>query len=100
MQLSRKHKVEINEKDSYVTIFGGKLTDCFNVGRELCDAVVKLGIRIPYPGFNWFGEPGSHTKKCFMQDAFLIGLDDYHLPIHLKSCLQDYGVDMVKLPFC
>ncbi|MBS2024459.1 MAG: FAD-dependent oxidoreductase, partial [Deltaproteobacteria bacterium] len=35
MQLSRKHVIE--RGDHHLTIFGGKLTDCLNVGEEVCD---------------------------------------------------------------
>ena len=33
--LSRRHEVECDAQRSVVTVFGGKLTDCLNVGAEL-----------------------------------------------------------------
>ena len=31
-KLSRKHEIDINQQKSFISIFGGKLTDCINVG--------------------------------------------------------------------
>lgn len=75
MQLSRKHAVEVNSTDRYLTIFGGKLTDCLNVGDEVCDIIKDLGVEIPYPDHKWYGEPDAKTRERFMHRAKLIGLD-------------------------
>lgn len=75
MQLSRKHAVEVNESDRYMTIFGGKLTDCLNVGDEVCNIVSQMNIEIPHPDHKWYGEPGQETRNHFMHYADLIGLD-------------------------
>ena len=44
-QLSRKHAIERDEHAHVVTVFGGKLTDCLNVGEEVADEV--RGARRP-----------------------------------------------------
>ncbi|HRP69785.1 MAG TPA: FAD-dependent oxidoreductase, partial [Turneriella sp.] len=44
MQMSRKHEVEANFDTQYITIFGGKLTDCLNVGDEVSELVENMGI--------------------------------------------------------
>ncbi|PHR23921.1 MAG: FAD-dependent oxidoreductase [Desulfotalea sp.] len=75
MQLSRKHAVEVNSKDRYITIFGGKLTDCLNVGDEVCNIIKNMGIEIPYPDYKWYGEPDAATRDRFMHQARLINLD-------------------------
>jgi len=77
MQLSRKHAVEVNSKDNYLSIFGGKLTDCLNVGDEVCEIIKDLGIDIPYPDYTWYGEPDAKTRERFMHRAELIGLDSF-----------------------
>lgn len=76
MQMSRKHAIEVNDTERYLTIFGGKLTDCINVGDEVCEIVANMGIPLPYPDYRWYGEPGAGTKKRFMHQAELMGLDD------------------------
>ena len=43
MQLSRKHAIEPNLPEFYLTIFGGKLTDCLNVGDEVCQSCQTNG---------------------------------------------------------
>ena len=75
MQLSRKHAVEVNSQERYLTIFGGKLTDCLNVGDEVCDIIKDLGVEIPYPTYKWYGEPDAKTRDLFMHQAKLINLD-------------------------
>jgi glycerol-3-phosphate dehydrogenase len=75
MQLSRKHAVEIDEAAKHVSIFGGKLTDCINVGEEVAAHVRELGIELPYPTARWYGEPPDETRREFMHQAKLMNLD-------------------------
>src|SRR5262249_38255580 len=75
LQLSREHALDVNLQDAHVSIFGGKLTDCINVGNEVCGTVAKMGIGIPYPGYKWFGEPPIEMKQEFLHRARLMGLD-------------------------
>jgi glycerol-3-phosphate dehydrogenase len=75
MQLSRKHAVEVNADDRYLTVFGGKLTDCLNVGDEVCEIIQDMGIELPYSDYKWYGEPDARTRESFMHQAKLIGLD-------------------------
>jgi glycerol-3-phosphate dehydrogenase len=60
-QLSRKHVIETNLDKKTVTILGGKLTDCLNVGEEVIAEIKKLGHSPKDPGI-WFGE-GSQVRK-------------------------------------
>jgi glycerol-3-phosphate dehydrogenase len=60
-QLSRKHVVEGNKERKVVTILGGKLTDCLNVGEELVGELNRFGLKVKVPG-KWFGE-GSQLRK-------------------------------------
>ncbi|NQU65782.1 MAG: FAD-dependent oxidoreductase, partial [SAR324 cluster bacterium] len=77
MQLSRKHAVEVNFKENYLTIFGGKLTDCLNVGDEVSDIVKKMNVPIPYPDYKWYGEPDEAARERFFHNARLVNLDCY-----------------------
>lgn len=77
MQLSRKHAVEINQSDSHISIFGGKLTDCLNVGEEVCGFIEKFGINIPYKDYKWYGEPDEDLRNQFFHQAKLMELDSY-----------------------
>lgn len=60
-QLSRKHVIEVNAGRQVITILGGKLTDCLNVGHEVLDASRKLGFSVSKPG-RWYGE-GEQTRR-------------------------------------
>lgn len=75
MQLSRKHMVETKLSEFYMTIFGGKLTDCLNVGDEVCQFVKQMGIPIPYPNYKWYGEPEEKERNRFRHHAQLMNLD-------------------------
>jgi glycerol-3-phosphate dehydrogenase len=75
-QLSRKHVVEVDVADRRVSIFGGKLTDCLNVGEEALAAVKKLGVAVPYPDARWYGEAPEQTREEYFHQARLMRLDD------------------------
>ena len=73
--LSRKHEIERDDSLGVVTIFGGKLTDCLNVGEEVCDEVEELGVPLENDLRNWYGEPAEATRKEFYRQARLMKLD-------------------------
>jgi glycerol-3-phosphate dehydrogenase len=74
LQLSRKHAIDVDSDRAHVSIFGGKLTDCLNVGQEVYDEVVRLGVTPPYPRRRWYGEPEEAREEFFYQ-AELMDLD-------------------------
>ncbi len=76
VELSRKHEIEVNAQDNYLSIFGGKLTDCLNVGNEVAGKIASFGIGVPYPDKKWYGEPGEELRDEFMLQAHLMRLDD------------------------
>ena len=75
VQLSRKHVIEVDEFRRHLSIFGGKLTDCLNVGDEVAAWVERLGIAVPQPDNRWYGEPGAELREEFMLQAQLMNLD-------------------------
>ncbi len=80
MQLSRKHVVEVNAEARHLSIFGGKLTDCLNVGEEVAAQVRALGVLLPYPEAHWYGEPPPETRREFWHQAKLMDLDGLTSP--------------------
>ncbi|MEP5765999.1 MAG: glycerol-3-phosphate dehydrogenase/oxidase [Halieaceae bacterium] len=75
VQLSRKHVIETNPDDQHLSIFGGKLTDCLNVGEEVAETIKSFGIEMPRPDKKWFGEPDRPIRDDFFYQARLMGLD-------------------------
>ena len=75
-KLSRKHEIETDDAGSVISIFGGKLTDCLNVGEEVADEVERLGIPLEKDTHNWYGEPAKATREEFYRQARLMRLDD------------------------
>jgi glycerol-3-phosphate dehydrogenase len=86
-KLSRKHEVEINAQARTISIFGGKLTDCINVGDEVTAAVASLGIDMRFMGTKWYGEP-LHARQEFLHQARLIQLDELTSP-HASEPLSE-----------
>lgn len=74
-QVSRKHYIEANEQAGYISIFGGKLTDCINVGNEVAQVINSMGIRSQSATRQWYGEPSSLDRTRFMKQAQAIKLD-------------------------
>ena len=81
VKLSRKHVIELNKTTRHLSIFGGKLTDCINVGEEVIEQVSALGIAISSKRVRWYGEPNARVKESFFQQAKLSGLDSEVLPV-------------------
>lgn len=73
--LSRKHEIETDHARGVITIFGGKLTDCLNVGEEVADEIESLGLPLEPDLHNWFGEPAAATRDEFYRQARLMKLD-------------------------
>ncbi|MDG0999697.1 MAG: glycerol-3-phosphate dehydrogenase/oxidase [Pseudomonadales bacterium] len=78
--LSRKHVIEVRDQDAHLSVFGGKLTDCLNVGNEIADIVKNLDIDVPFANRKWYGEPDDTVKEAFLHQAKLMDLDDLTSP--------------------
>jgi len=100
-QLSRKHAIEINHEQKHVSIFGGKLTDCLNVGEEIAAHVQELGIGFPYPDARWYGEPPRETHREFLHQARLMDLDGLTSPLSSENLTtrlwRRYGAEALGL---
>jgi glycerol-3-phosphate dehydrogenase len=79
-QLSRKHIIEVDTKRAHLTIFGGKITDCLNVGEEVCDHLRALGIALPFADRVWYGEPPEPVREEYFHQARLMDLDGLTSP--------------------
>ncbi|MDN7132547.1 FAD-dependent oxidoreductase [Halomonas sp. MC140] len=75
LQLSRKHVIDTNDESAHISIFGGKLTDCLNVGDEIAEEMTRLGVTLSAPDFQWYGEPADPVKQQFMDQAQRMNLD-------------------------
>ena len=74
--LSRRHEVECDAQRSVVTVFGGKLTDCLNVGAEVASKIESVGVALEADQRNWYGEPDSASRAEFFRQAHLMHLDE------------------------
>jgi alpha-glycerophosphate oxidase/glycerol-3-phosphate dehydrogenase len=95
--LSRKHEIEVNKKTKIITIFGGKLTDCVNVGEEIVDYVRKLGISIPKVK-KWYGEDDQKIFKTFETDfKQLIGISENDIEVIAPAIWRRHGNESFKI---
>ena len=85
LQLSRKHEIDVDRAKAHLSIFGGKLTDCVNVGDEVSDIVAQLGVALPHQGYQWYGEPHPSVREEYLHQAKLMNLDGYTSPESIES---------------
>ena len=85
LQMSRRHEIDVNPETAHLSIFGGKLTDCVNVGNEVSTIVSRLGIPLPYPDYKWYGEPHTSVRQEYMHQARLMNLDGYTSPESIET---------------
>ena len=78
-KLSRKHAIDVDTERAYLSIFGGKLTDCLNVGEEVCAHVARLGIGLP-ARTQWFGEPVETIREAYFARARALQIDAFTPP--------------------
>jgi glycerol-3-phosphate dehydrogenase len=90
LQLSRKHAVDVNVAEKHLSIFGGKHTDCVNVGDEIGGYVARMGVTLPYPKYKWYGEPPAELRREFEHRAKLMKLDDLTDPASSEKLTSRY----------
>ena len=78
--LSRKHAIEVDAPRSHISVFGGKLTDCLNIGEEITEIARTLGVDLPYAGSRWYGEPPDEIRDEYFHQARLMRLDAMTAP--------------------
>ena len=64
-KLSRKHVIEVDKSKRMLTIFGGKLTDCLNVGAEVIAEFKKMGFQLEQKR-KWYGEDSGLMPTSFL----------------------------------
>lgn len=67
-KLSRKHVVEVDKAKGILSIFGGKLTDCLNVGAEVIAEFKKMGFKLENKR-KWYGEDSGLMPESFLESV-------------------------------
>ena len=75
-ELSRRHAVEADDQRGTISILGGKLSDCLNVGEEVVAAARVCGLEPTRPDRVWFGEPSEGVRARFQRSAARVGLEE------------------------
>jgi len=79
-QLSRKHEIDVDWAKGHLSIFGGKLTDCVNVGENVSGLVAQLGVALSHQSARWYGEPHPSVHEEYLRQARLMNLDGVASP--------------------
>ncbi len=89
--LSRKHEIDVHGERKVVAIYGGKLTDCLNVGEEAAEIIESFGIELKRSN-EWYGEEpvpedadgkpvigdiGEQQLRRMANEEMIIHLDDF-----------------------
>ncbi len=74
-ELSRRHAVEVDAERAVVSILGGKLSDCLNVGKEVVRATAACGLAPMPPARPWYGEPSGEERCATLDRAHALGFD-------------------------
>ncbi|MDF7798185.1 glycerol-3-phosphate dehydrogenase/oxidase [Pontiellaceae bacterium B1224] len=72
--LSRKHEIDLRPEKNMCSIYGGKLTDCINVGEEVAEIIESFGITYFQSLEKWYGEPSAQKRDRFRSEAAKNGL--------------------------
>ncbi len=88
ISLSRKHAIDVNADRRTLSIFGGKITDCINVGDEVCDYVAELGVEMQPAPPDWYGEPGDDVRKRFFAEAEAMDLERFGRPGNYETLAE------------
>ena len=75
-ELSRRHEVESDRRYRMISVLGGKLSDCLNVGEEVVSSLEDLGYKTSKPSTRWYGEPSKAEKSIFFHAARKNSIED------------------------
>ncbi|MDP6965462.1 MAG: FAD-dependent oxidoreductase, partial [Acidimicrobiales bacterium] len=75
-ELSRRHEVETNRRYRMISVLGGKLSDCLNVGEEVVSSLDDLGYKTSKPTNRWYGEPSDAERSIFFHSAKRSDIDE------------------------
>ena len=101
LHLSRHHQIEVDQSRKHISIFGGKLTDCLNVGDEIANEVEALGVALAGKNEKWYGEPSLEVRTKFFKTAHRLGLDQ-SVAVDTGEALSErlwrrYGIHALKM---
>lgn len=96
LQLSRRHEIEASHERKVLSIFGGKLTDCLNVGEEIVELIGDFGIRPKPLHEDWFGEPSAAARAEFLRTANAAGIGR-SLPGDASILWRRYGTKAAEV---
>ncbi len=74
-KLSRRHSIDADFKKRHLSVFGGKLTDCLNIGEEVCQLIKNMGVNFNTHSVKWYGEPEAAKRALFFHRARGLKLD-------------------------
>ena len=92
VKLSRKHVIDVDPQTKTLSIFGGKLTDCLNVGEEIVQIANQLGFALNAPK-QWYGEPSKQHKQAYLEKARQLNIECSSTHSQGERLWRMYGLD-------
>lgn len=92
MALSRKHEIDVQKERKMCSVYGGKLTDCLNVGDEITEIIESFGVALnrskrwygeeaepnqPDPGEPVIGHIGRRQIQRMAESEMVVHLEDF-----------------------
>jgi glycerol-3-phosphate dehydrogenase len=74
--LSRRHEIDIHPERNLCIIYGGKLTDCINIGEKVSETVRLFGVALFQSLERWYGEPSAQKRSRFDSECRRHGLEE------------------------
>lgn len=98
LRLSRRHFIESSKNFPIITIFGGKLTTCLEVGSDVRREIISiLDSSSMFFRDHWFGEPDTKTRSEFL-DLARSTMNQNNLPEGMIERLwRYYGEDACNI---
>ena len=85
ISLTRKHVIEVDKNKKHLSIYGGKLTDCLNVAKEVSHELAKMNIACANPRTQVKSEDSKTDKDHFFQKVNDLNLDEQQKHPHRKN---------------
>ena len=94
MALSRKHEIDVHTEKKMCSIYGGKLTDCLNVGDEITSIIRSFGVTLNRSN-RWHAED-AYATQCDSEEPIIgnIGrqqiqrMAECEMVVHLEDFLR------------
>jgi glycerol-3-phosphate dehydrogenase len=96
IKLTRKHKIELDHQRRSLSIVGGKITDCLNVGEEVGEAICEM-LKKDYKEGVWYGEDLDKQEYLDLAKTHSLPQCFDGLSLLKEHLWRRYGLEAIKV---